>query len=440
MTGEWLTAWDRSAGARSAAELFRSRFGAEPDGVWSAPGRVNLIGEHTDYNGGLCLPIDLPHRTYVALRRRDDDVLRLVSEREHAMWTGTTDQVRPGAHLGWAAYVAGVAWAVNASSDPAAGEEHGAVATPDTRPTTSTPPAPVVRPAPGVRVTGFDAAVTSCVPYGAGLSSSAALEAAVAVALDDLGDLGLGDSDAGRAVLAAACVRAENEIAGAPTGGMDQSSSLRAHLGHALLLDTRDGSVRHVPFDLSAHGLALLVIDTRAEHQLADGQYANRRATCEAAAARLGHATLREIGTGAELEAALAFLTEPGDADAETTVKRVRHVVTEIARVEQFVALLDAGRVAEVGPLMDASHASLRDDYEVSCAELDLAVTVARASGALGARMTGGGFGGSAIALVESGSVERIAAAITDAFGAAGFTSPVFLVADASAPADRDAT
>ncbi len=410
MTGEWLTAWDRSAGARTAAELFRSRFGAEPDGVWSAPGRVNLIGEHTDYNGGLCLPIDLPHRTYVALRRRDDDVLRLVSEREHAMWTGTADQVHPGADLGWAAYAAGVAWALNASSDLA----------------------------PGVRIAGFDAAVTSCVPYGAGLSSSAALESAVAVALNDVCDLGLGGSDAGRAVLAAACVRAENEIAGAPTGGMDQSSSLRAQPGHALLLDTRDGTVRHVPFDLSAHGLALLVIDTRAEHQLADGQYANRRATCEAAAARLGRATLREIGAGAELEAALAVLSEPGDGEAQTTVKRVRHVVTEIARVEQFVALLDDGRVAEVGPLMDASHVSLRDDYEVSCAELDLAVTVARSSGALGARMTGGGFGGSAIALVEAGSVDRIATEIADAFGEAGFTAPVFLVADASAPADRD--
>jgi len=446
MTGEWLVAWDRSVGARSAAELFRSRFGEEPDGVWSAPGRVNLIGEHTDYNGGLCLPIDLPHRTYVALRRRDDDVLRLVSEREHAMWTGTTDQVHPGAHLGWAAYVAGVAWAVNASSAPgaAAGTGDGAVATPGLRPTSETRPAPGVRPTPvshqmsGTRVAGFDAAVTSCVPYGAGLSSSAALESAVAVALDDVCDLGLGGSDAGRAVLAAACVRAENEIAGAPTGGMDQSSSLRAQPGHALLLDTRDGTVRHVPFDLSAHGLALLVIDTRAEHQLADGQYANRRATCEAAAARLGHATLREIGAGAELEAALAVLAEPGDAEAETTVKRVRHVVTEIGRVEDFVTLLAAGRVAEVGPLMDASHASLRDDYEVSCAELDLAVTVARASGALGARMTGGGFGGSAIALVDSGSVDRIATAIAEAFGAAGFTSPVFLVADASAPADRD--
>jgi galactokinase len=440
MTGEWLTAWDRSEGARRAAELFRSRFGEEPDGVWSAPGRVNLIGEHTDYNGGLCLPIDLPHRTYVALCRRDDDVLRLVSEREHAMWTGTVDQVHPGAHLGWAAYVAGVAWALNQSPDPApvADDDDGADATADAWSASERHPAPEARPTPGTRVAGFDAAVTSCVPYGAGLSSSAALESAVAVALDGVCDLGLGDSDAGRAVLAAACVRAENEIAGAPTGGMDQSSSLRAQPGHALLLDTRDGTVRHVPFDLSAHGLALLVIDTRAEHQLADGQYANRRATCEAAATRLGRATLREIGAGADLEAALAVLSEPGDVEAETTVKRVRHVVTEIARVEDFVTLLDAGRVAEVGPLMDASHASLRDDYEVSCAELDLAVTVARRSGALGARMTGGGFGGSAIALVEAGSVDRIATAIADAFDAAGFTSPVFLVADASGPADRD--
>ncbi|NMM16396.1 MAG: galactokinase, partial [Cellulomonas sp.] len=220
-----------------------------------------------------------------------------------------------------------------------------------------------------------------------------------------------------------------------PTGGMDQSASLRAQAGHALLLDCLDGSVRQVPFDLAADGLALLVVDTRAEHALVDGQYAARRTTCEAAAARLGIGTLREIHGTDGLAAALATLAADGGAEADVAARRVRHVVTEIARVEEFVALLDARRVQEVGPLMDASHASLRDDYEVSCRELDLAVTTARSAGALGARMTGGGFGGSAIALVEADAVEGVAAAIAAAFDSAGLTAPTFLLAPPSAPA-----
>jgi galactokinase len=278
------------------------------------------------------------------------------------------------------------------------------------------------------------------VPYGAGLSSSAALEASVAVALDATARLRLAGTadepdDAGRAVLAAACVRAENEVAGAPTGGMDQSASLRAQAGHALLLDCLDGSVRQVPFDLAADGLALLVIDTRAEHALVDGQYAARRTTCEAAAAQLGLGTLREIPRPDGLTAALKTLAAAGGVEADIAVRRVRHVVTEIGRVEEFVALLDARGVREVGPLMDASHTSLRDDYEVSCRELDLAVTTARSAGALGARMTGGGFGGSAIALVEADAVERVAAAVAAAFESAGLTAPTFLLSPPSAPA-----
>src|SRR5699024_895723 len=259
-----LPAWDDAGGARRPRTAFDEAFPASPDGVWPAPGRVNLNGEHTDYNGGLCLPIALEHRTYVALRHREDDRIRLGSDREEQTWESALGQVAPGAVRGWGAYPAGVAWAL-------AQEGH------DTG--------------------GFDAAVVSGVPYGAGLSSSAALECAFAAAfaaapnwqgpsLDD---------DAGRAELARMCVRAENEIAGANTGGMDQAASLRATAGHALLLDTQDGSVRQFPFDLTAAGLELLVIDTRAEHALVDGQYAQRRATCEAAAAALGVATLREI-------------------------------------------------------------------------------------------------------------------------------------------------
>ncbi|RMI07018.1 galactokinase [Cellulomonas triticagri] len=409
----WVGAWEPADGAARVRALFAERFGGEPDGTWSAPGRVNLIGEHTDYNGGLCLPFDLPHRTYAAVRRTEGDVVRLVSAQEA---TGVREialaDVAPGTVQGWPAYVVGVAWALREA---------------------------------GHAVGGFDIAVDSCVPYGAGLSSSAALECAAAVAVDALFGLRLAGTaeepdDAGRAVLAAACIRAENEIAGASTGGMDQSVSLRGRAGHALLLDCRDGSVRHVPFDLAAHDLALLVIDTKAEHALVDGQYAARRAACERAAEVLGVETLREItpdGLGDAL-ATLAHGTGPvgeGSEDAEVLVRRVRHVVTEIARVEEFVALLDDDRVEEVGEAMDASHASLRDDYEVSCRELDVAVEAARDAGALGARMTGGGFGGSAIALVRAAEVDAVAAAVADAFAAQDLHAPAFLVAVASAPA-----
>ncbi|MGW6129278.1 galactokinase [Cellulomonas sp. NPDC055163] len=419
MTVERVVAWTQDEGGARVRALFVERFGEEPDGVWSAPGRVNLIGEHTDYNGGLCLPMALPHRTYVALRRtpvpegRASGAVRLTSAQAAAgeVREVALADVGPGAVDGWPAYVVGVAWALQQSGDL----DEGAG--------------------------GFDVAVDSCVPFGAGLSSSAALECAVAVALDDVFGLGLAGTpgspdDAGRARLAAACVRAENEIAGAPTGGMDQAVSLRASAGHALELDCRDLSVRQVPFDLAAHDLALLVIDTRAEHALVDGQYAARRATCEAAARRLGVATLREIDPAALDETLDGLAADaPEGEDADITVRRVRHVVTEIARVQSFVDLLDAGRVREVGPLMDASHASLRDDYEVSAHELDVAVAAAREAGALGARMTGGGFGGSAIALVEATAVDAVARAVAAAFDREGLRAPAFLVATPAEPA-----
>lgn len=402
--GDWSVAWSPEEGAARVTAAFAERFGGTPDGVWSAPGRINVIGEHTDYNGGLCLPAALPHRTYVALRRRRGDDLprgtvRLVSAQE-AGGPVTLDlaEVGPGRVEGWAAYVVGVAWALREA---------------------------------GHDVDGFDAVVDSCVPYGAGLSSSAALECAVAVALDEVHGLGLGD-DAGRAALAEACIRAENDIAGAATGGMDQAASLRCRPGHALLLDTRDGSTRHIPLDLEQHGLALLVVDTRAEHQLADGQYASRRAACERAAAHLGVATLREV---TDLDAALDALASLPDADV--VVRRVRHVVTEIERVREVERLLDAGRVEAVGPVLTAAHASLRDDYEVSCRELDVAVEAAAAAGALGGRMVGGGFGGSAIALVRADDVDAVADAVAAAFARERLTAPGFLVATAAGPAGR---
>ncbi len=413
-------ALDPREGAAAATALLREALGGEPDGVWYAPGRVNIIGEHTDYNGGLALPIALPHRAYLALRRREDRMVRLVSSRaRESVDVLDLDAVgprgAPGEVHGWSAYIAGVAWAL---------ERDG------------------LGP-----LSGFDAALVSCVPLGGGLSSSAALECATAVALDEVDGLALAGpacapDDAGRARLVAACVRAENEVAGAPTGGMDQSASLRCRAGHALRLDCRTGGVEQVPFDLEGAGLALLVIDTRAEHSLVDGQYGARRAACERAARALGVELLADVPPG-ELDAHLGRLAGCGQAGAEELVRRTRHVVTEIDRTRRLVALLEDDRplagakLEEVGALMSASHDSLRDDYECTCPELDVAVEAARAAGAHGARMTGGGFGGSAIALVDVGEADAVARAVVRAYAEAGFAAPAFLNALPSGPAGR---
>ena len=234
----------------TVGQSFLEAFGSEPSGVWSAPGRVNLIGEHTDYNAGLCLPIALPHRTYAAVRLRADRRLRLRSLQSSQQYDLDLDDVRAGDPSGWGGYAAGVLWALQET---------------------------------GHQVCGIDLMLDGRVPLGAGLSSSAALECSVAAAVSDLLDLGLLRDDHARATLAAICVNAENTIAQAPTGGMDQSAALRCQVGHALLLDCRDGSVAQVPFDLSAHGLSLLIMDTRVEHALDDGQYAQRRSGAPAA-------------------------------------------------------------------------------------------------------------------------------------------------------------
>jgi galactokinase len=412
----WYPLPDDDAVAHEVAGAFRAAYGRPPDGVWAAPGRVNLIGEHVDYNGGLCLPFALPHRTFAAVAARSDDGLRVGSAQLTRLagegsggagdaWQGRLADVAPGTVDGWAGYAVGVPWAMRRD---------------------------------GLAAPGFDALVDGRVPLGAGLSSSAALECAVAVALDDLAGLGLGADDAGRARLAAACVRAENDIAGAPTGGMDQAASLRSRAGAALLLDCRDFSVQQVPFDLAADGLALLVVDTRAHHSLVDGQYGSRRQACELAARMLGVLTLREIGLEG-LDAATARvragLDDPEEADE--IVRRLRHVVTEVDRVVQAADLLRDNRIRDVGPLLDASHASLRDDYEVSCDELDVACAAAVAAGALGARMTGGGFGGSAIALVDAERVAEVAQTVAQAFSDKGFAAPAFLLATPSAAASR---
>ncbi|MFD6855891.1 galactokinase [Rhodococcus sp. NPDC060090] len=364
-----------------AWRAFTTAFGGDPDGIWCAPGRVNLIGEHVDYAGGLCLPMAIPQVTAAAVRRRIDGRLRLHSTGFDPVEVETDARVG-----GWGAYVAGVVWAL----DP-----------------------------PGFR--GADIAIVSEVPVGAGLSSSAALEASVALALADL--CGLPVDDEGRDALARTCARAENDYAGAPTGGMDQQIALRGRAGHALLLDCADGHVEHIPVDTAAAGLTVLVIDTGTGHRLVDGRYGSRRTEVEEATRLLGR-PLREVES-------VSALHDP------TLERRARHVVTEIARVRTAADALRAGRVRDLGPLLDASHRSLRDDFEVSCAELDSAVDTATAAGAHGARMVGGGFGGSAIALCESNDVPGIEAAVTATAEAQGFPPPVFLHATPSPGACR---
>ncbi|MBT1165487.1 galactokinase [Bifidobacterium simiarum] len=401
-------------GVDRSTALFEKTFGEKPEGVWNAPGRVNLIGEHTDYNAGLCLPIALPHRTYIALKPRTDTKVRVVSDVDpDNVAEADLEGLEAGGVKGWAAYPVGVAWALRLK---------------------------------GFNVKGFDAAFVSCVPLGSGLSSSAAMTCSTALALDDVYGLGYGQSDAGRVTLINAAIKSENDMAGASTGGLDQNASMRCTEGHALLLDCRPEltpleNVSQQPFDLKAHGLELLALDTQAPHQLNDGQYAERRATCEKAAEILKVPNLRYCADGI-MKAGDPFqaLKETLDALPDENMKRrVRHVVTEIERVRTFVHAFADGDIEQAGRLFNASHDSLATDYEVTVPELDVAVDVARRNGAYGARMTGGGFGGSIIALVDEGRSQEVAQLIADEFERRGFHAPRALAAVASASASRNA-
>ncbi|MGW2226451.1 galactokinase [Streptomyces formicae] len=376
------------------AEQFTELYGHAPDGVWSAPGRVNLIGEYTDVNEGFVMPLALPHTVVAAVSRRTDGVLRLHSaDIDAPVVELRIDELAPLSDGGWAAYPAGVVWALRAAGHP---------------------------------VGGADLHLASTVPTGAGLSSSAALEVVTALALNDLFELGLS-----RPELAVLSQRAENAFVGVPCGVMDQMASACCTEGHALHLDCRDLSIRQVPFDLAAHGLRLLVVDTRVKHELGDGAYAERRAGCEEGARALGVSHLRDVPY-AELDDALARLTD------ERVRRYVRHIVTDDERVERIIGLLDAGDVRGIGPALTEGHASLRDDFRISCPELDLAVETANTAGAYGARMTGGGFGGSALLLVEAAEAETVTKSVEAAFAAAGYTAPRVFPAVASPGARRE--
>jgi galactokinase len=392
-----------------AATAFRDLYDATPTGVWSAPGRVNLIGEHTDYNDGLVLPFALPHRTAVAATARTDGMLVVTtvgddSRPQRADPVAIAD-LEPGLITGWAAYPAGVAWVLR---------DHG-------------------------YDTGADLVIAGDVPAGAGLSSSAALECSTLLALLGLArrEVGSGtDADnAERAELARWAQRAENEFAGVPSGVLDQTASLCCQDKRVLYLDVRSGEVEQVTFGAAAEGLEILVIDTRSSHKLGDATdgdgYGNRRRGCERAAALLGIPMLRDVKLN-ELPSVAATL--PDDL-----FPLVRHVVTENARVLETVELLHRNRLPQIGPVLTMSHESLRDDYRVSCAELDVAVETALANGALGARMTGAGFGGSVIALVPAEDRPDVEQAATEAFEQRGWTAPRLFTAVPSAGAARDA-
>ena len=356
---------------------FLETFGEEPDLVAAAPGRVNLIGEHIDYSDGFVLPFAIKDRTLVAARKRNDSTVRIASaQRRNKIVTVDINQVKPGLKGEWERYALGVLWSMGVTE-------------------------------------GVDLMIDGHVPLGAGLSSSAALECSVATAMNHLFDMGFNLEE-----LARLTQKAENQYVGVPCGIMDQSVSLMATQGSALLLDCRDLSTKNISFDVASHGLELLIIDTQAHHALTDGGYAERRASCESVVAKLGISSLREL-TMEQLEGSRALINE-------TEFVRARHAVTEMKRVLDCVEALNVSDFEKVGQLINQSHISLRDDYTVSCPELDTAVDAALSAGALGSRMVGGGFGGSAIALIQASKTTETIGAIEKAFSSKGFKAPRF--------------
>ncbi|KTS07887.1 galactokinase [Microbacterium testaceum] len=367
-------------------------------GVWSAPGRANLIGEHTDYNEGFVFPFAIAQRTAAAVALRDDDVIRVRStfaDDAVEVPLAELDARIAAGGLDWAGYPLGVAWAL-------------------------------LREAPDAEPRGVDIALASEVPVGAGLSSSAAIEGAVASALNDVWNAGLD-----KVALARVGRIAENDAVGAPTGIMDQMASMLGVADAATFLDCRTLETRAVPLGFADAGLSILVTDTLVEHAHSSGGYRERREACERGAAASGVAALRDL-TVDDLPRAQEILDD-------VTFRRVRHIVTENQRVLDTVAALDAEGPTAIGDLLTASHASMRDDFEISVPELDLAVETTLAAGALGARMTGGGFGGAAIALIPTGLIPAATEAVHAAFAASGFRAPHVFTVTPSEGARRDA-
>jgi galactokinase len=364
----------------SLAREFENLFGVKPDLITEAPGRVNLIGEHVDYNQGLVLPFAIDSTTKCAIRQRNDEKI-LISSKQlgEPVFEIELSKLSPKSGPDWTRYFLGVIWSLGISR-------------------------------------GVEILIDSDVPQGAGLSSSAALECSIALALNELFGL-----EISRVELAQLAQQAENEYVGVPCGIMDQTISLLGKSGNALLIDCRDLSTQQIPLNLESHGLQLLVVDTRAHHALVDGGYAKRRLQCEEVAKFFNLKSLRDLS--------IEQLKSQENELEPILYRRARHVVTEIGRVQSAIKLLQVEDFTSLGETLNQSHESLRDDYEVSCPELDCAVRVARATGALGARMVGGGFGGSAIALVKSGEAGSIANAIERTFSESSFKSPRFFSA-----------
>jgi len=369
---------------------FAELFGSIPELVAQAPGRVNLVGEHVDFLDGFVLPFAIEDVTTVAIARTALPTIRIASlQQTDEIFVVQMKDLAPMTGEAWTRYPIGVIWAMRDSLN-----FNG----------------------------GFDILIDGKVPLGAGLSSSAALECAVATALNNLFNLNISEP-----ALARLAQKAENIYVGMPCGIMDQSVSIMGRKGSALLLDCRDLSTEHIPFNISPLGLELLVIDTQVHHALVDGGYAERRASCEKAVAVLGITSLRDISVA-------DFVARKSELD-ETTYIRAFHGVTEMKRVLDGVAALKSGDFKEFGKIITASHISLRDNYTVSCPELNVAVDTALSLGALGSRMIGGGYGGSAIALVRADQTEEMKKAIASAFAAAGFIAPRFFTSLPSAGA-----
>ena len=358
-------------------ELFAKGFGYPPEVVASAPGRVNLIGEHIDYSEGFVLPFAIDAVTKCAIAKRDDGKIRIISaQKKNEIIESNLEAIAAKEGSAWSRYIYGVIWAMEIE-------------------------------------TGLDIYIDGKVPLGAGLSSSAALECSLATALNHLFHL-----EKTLPELARLTQRAENDYVGVPCGIMDQSISLMARAGYGLLLDCQDLSTRHIKIDFASKSLRLLIIDTQAHHALTDGGYAKRRESCEEVAKIFSIPSLRQLS----MESLLAHKAKL----SELQFKRAHHGVSEMLRVLDAVKALEAEDFEALGQLLNQSHNSLRDDYEVSCPELDLAVDTALSSGALGARMVGGGFGGSAIALIKESDAGTISSTIERAFAKNGFKAPRF--------------
>lgn len=451
-SAQWAALPDHPTEVRRLHEEFVQRYGTEPDGVWSAPGRLNLLGEYVDFNGGSCMPTALPYRTLVAGKLRRDGIVHAESLQIPGHQEMPLAEVAPGTVSGWFSYVGGVAWAMDRE-----GREDMAL-----------PPE-----------FGADLLINSTVPVGGGLSSSAALLSAVALAFLELScplrsesalaPLPVGgcgpDNDSLRRALAHACMVAENEIAGAHTGNLDHTAALRSLPGNALYIDFRDLGIQPLTVVPEDDGLTFLVIDTNAPHDLADGQFSQRRQACEEATRAAGVRYLRDLlpeelgfpelgpqeaarARVQTVEQAVEHLVaqpEVVQAVGEETVRTwIRHVFTDMALVERARTLFTDRRPVteqtweELGALFTVSHASMRDDLQASREELDVAVRTCLDLGALGARLVGGGFGGAVLALVPEGTETAVAQGVSEAFAARGFAAPTFLPLGPGRPANRD--